>query len=151
MINKVFLLSWCIAALVFFSGSYIVVDSYSCDFKVEFPQTNLVGVCQQGVFQAKTKIEQGDERYKIKTKSVYIKILDKILLIPFAKDIDVEMKHSLAVYNAEKIKTPQRTFGNQPYTSMTLLRTPQGDILGVAVFSDPNSIYVPVKFITGTF
>ena len=151
MINKALFVSCFVAILSVVMGALVFVDSYSCDFKMNIPNSTLTAECQQGVFQTKTRIEQGDERYKIHTKAVYLKVMDRILILPFEKDIDVEMKGSMAVYNAEKIKTPHRTFGNQPYSSMSLIRSQKSDLLGVAIFSDPNSIYVPVKYITGTF
>ncbi|GAA3930156.1 hypothetical protein [Litoribacillus peritrichatus] len=151
MINKLLMMSWGVCAFIVCAGGYILWDSYSCNFEMSFPGSDSLAKCEQGVYYTRTRIEQGDERYKINTESFYVKILDRILLLPKEKDIDVEMKGSLAVYNADKIKTPHRTFGNQPYTSLSLLYTPKNELLGVAIFSDPNSVFVPATYVTGTF
>jgi hypothetical protein len=147
MINRILLAS---AALMALFVCYVVVDSHSCDFTMRFPASSSVATCDSGVYYTKTRLEQGDERYKINTQALYIKVFDRVLLVPLEKDIDVEVKGSLAVYDAEKIKTPQRTFGNQPYSSLSVLRDDEGNMIGVAVFSDPNSILVPATAITGT-
>lgn len=131
--------------------SKVFWDSYSCAFEMQFPNSNSVARCEGGIYVTNTRLQKGDETYKINTEALYVRVFDRILLLPMEKDIDVEMKGSLAVYDAEKIRTPQRTFGNQPYSSFTLLRDDQDALIGVAVFSDPNSIFVPVSFIKGSF
>mgnify|MGYP000037969275 CR=1 FL=1 len=130
---------------------FIAVDSYTCNFSWTIPGTNSNVYCQDGMYRSQTIIKEAEETYKINTKSFYIKLLNRIVLIPYENDIDVEQEGSLAVYDAEKIKTPQRTFGLQPISSMTLLHDDNDKLLGVAIFSDPNSIFVPAKDISGEF
>lgn len=149
LIHRLLTASGVLVALLALLLSYVAVDSYSCDFTMRFPTSTSVATCESGMYYSKTRLKQGDERYKINTQSLYLKIFDRVLLIPLENDIDVEVKGSLAVYDAEKIRTPQRTFGNKPYSTLTLLKDDEGQLMGVAVFSDPNSIFVPATFVTG--
>lgn len=151
MINKLLSVVIVFSLVMVTFVSWVAWDSYSCEFEITFPKSNSFAMCEGGVYLSKTRLEKGKERYKIDTKALYIKLFDRILLVPVEMDIDVEMKGSLAVYDAEKIKTPNRTFGEQPYTSMTLLTSPEGALKGVVVFSDPNSVFVPATRVTGTF
>jgi len=150
-LNTLFMLACSLAVFTLVTIGYVAIDSYSCDFKWKIPGSSSSVSCQNGIYRSQTVITEAKERYLINTKSFYVKLLDRIVLIPYKNDIDVEMKDSLAVFDAEKVKTPQRTFGLQPVSSMTLLHDEQNKLMGVAIFSAPNSIFIPAHLITGDF
>ena len=151
MISKLFVAVCSITLITLLLLSYIVLDSANCDFNWRIPSSDSQVSCQGGMYRTNTVITQKDETYRIITSAFYVKMLNRIVLIPYKNDIDVEHKGSLAVYDAEKIKTPHRTFGLQPVSSMTLLHDPSENLVGVVIFSDPNSVFVPAKFIKGSF